>query len=74
MGYLEGGVKLKEKGKKAAFVPCDTLISAAGLRPVRGLHESLIHDGRPFYQIGDCKEPRNIHHTILEGFHVGHAL
>lgn len=71
---MEGGVRLKEKDRKEAFVPCDTLISAAGLKPVRGLHESLIHDQRPFYQIGDCKEPRNIHHAVLEGFHVGHAL
>jgi len=43
---MEGGVKLKEKGKKTAFVPCNTLISAAGLRPVRvSMNHSFMTEG-----------------------------
>lgn len=70
---LDDGIVVEDETPNRRFVVCDNLILAAGLKPLNDLYGALRNRGRPFHLIGDCKEPRNIHHAILEGFHVGHS-
>jgi len=67
------GVTLMHEGK-IRFLECDSLVLAAGLKPVRSLSEFLKEKGKPFYEIGDCQSPRNVHYAILDGFNVGYSI
>ncbi len=71
---FDGGVDLLDKNSKRRFMECDSLVLGVGLQPVRTLCENLRKKAEAFYEIGDCKTPRNIHHAILEGFNVGYYL
>ena len=70
---LENGVVVPAGDSGTELIECDSLVVAVGMMPVRDLHEALARGGRSFHFIGDCKEPRNIHHAILEGFMVGYC-
>lgn len=71
---LDDGVVLSGKAASRDFLACENLIVGVGLKPVRDLCEPLRGDLRSFYEVGDCRAPRNLHHAILEGFTVGYSL
>ena len=71
---LEEGIIISNEKRQRQFLACDTLISAGGLKPVNDLYGALINGNRPFHIIGDCREPRNIHHAIFDGFTVGNYI
>jgi len=55
-------------------VDCDMVVLAVGMKPEKELYESLAVDIAELYEIGDCKEPRKIHHAIWEGYTVSYAI
>jgi 2-enoate reductase len=71
---LDDGVVLSGKAASSDFLTCENLILGIGLKPVRDLCKTLRDDLRSFYEVGDCRTPRNLHHAILEGFTVGYSL
>jgi 2-enoate reductase len=70
----DDGIVITDKKCHRQFLACDHLIWAAGLQSIKDLYETLAYGDKPFYVIGDCKAPRNIHYAILEGFNVGYCL
>jgi hypothetical protein len=71
---LDDGVVLSEKASEGKFVACENVIVGVGLKPLRDLYDTLNREGRTFYAVGDCKEARNLHYAILEGFTVGYYV
>jgi 2-enoate reductase len=69
----ENGISLVQEGKNR-FLECHSLVLAAGMTPLRSLSEALKEKGKPFYEVGDCQSPRNIHYAILDGFNVGYSI
>jgi NADH dehydrogenase FAD-containing subunit len=69
----KSGVSLVHEGENR-FLECHSLVLAAGLTPLRSLSEALKEKGKPFYEVGDCQSPRNIHYAILDGFNVGYSI
>ena len=67
------GVSIVHEGENR-FLECHNLVLAAGLTPLRSLWEALKEKGRPFYEVGDCQSPRNVHYAILDGFNVGYSI
>ena len=52
-------------------IPCDTVVLAIGLRPERGLIDSLAgEEDIEVFEVGDCVAPRRILDAIHEGFRV----
>jgi 2-enoate reductase len=57
-------------GEKVIY--CDTIAFAVGMKPNDMLYHILLDKGKyKVYMIGDCKKPRKILDSILEGFIVG---
>ena len=54
-------------GKKVE-ITADTVVIAAGMRPRREVVENLRFACDEFEWVGDCKQPRQIRHAILEGY------
>jgi 2-enoate reductase len=71
---LDDGVVLSEKASEGKFLACENVIVGVGLKPVRDLYDTLNLEGRTLYEVGDCKEARNLHYAILEGFTVGYYV
>jgi 2-enoate reductase len=71
---VDDGVVLSEKASEGKFVACENVIVGVGLKSVRDLYDTLNREGRAFYEVGDCKEARNLHYAILEGFTVGYYV
>lgn len=69
----KNGVSLVHEGENR-FLECHNLVLAAGLTPLRSLLEALKGKGKPFYEVGDCQSPRNVHYAILDGFNVGYSI
>jgi len=69
----KNGVRLAHRGEDR-FLECQSLILAAGLTPLRSLGDALRKTGKPFYEVGDCQCPRNVHYAVLDGFNVGYSL
>ncbi len=69
----KNGVSLVREGENH-FLECQNLILAAGLTPLRSLSEALNEKGKPYYVVGDCQSPRNVHYAILDGFNVGYSI
>ena len=69
----KSGVSLVHEGENR-FLECHSLVLAAGLTPLRSLSEALKEKGKPFYEVGDCQSPRNVHYAILDGFNVGYSI
>jgi len=70
----DGGVVCKGKEGNRFEIPADTVILAVGLKPNRGLYESLVGKSREVYEIGDCKSPRKIGDAIWEGCMVANNI
>jgi len=69
----ENGVSMFHEGENR-FLECHSLVLAAALTPVRSLTNALKEKGKPFYAVGDCQSPRNVHYAILDGFNVGYSI
>ena len=69
----KNGVSLVHE-RENRFLECHSLVLAAGLTPLRSLSEALKEKGKPFYEVGDCQSPRNVHYAILDGFNVGYSI
>ena len=69
----KNGVSLVQEGENR-FLEGHSLVLAAGLTPLRSLSEALKEKGKPFYEVGDCQSPRNVHYAILDGFNVGYSI
>jgi len=69
-GVTDGGVNVIDKNFTRKTILCDTVALALGLKPERGLYESLRRESIEPYLIGDCKEPHNIMQAIWDGYHI----
>jgi len=69
----KNGVSLMQGGENR-FLEGHSLVLAAGMTPLRSLSEALKEKGKPFYEVGDCQSPRNVHYAILDGFNVGFSI
>lgn len=71
---FDNGISFVDKSLNKQFMECNDLILGVGLKPVRELYKTLRNEVQVFYEIGDCKIPRNLHYAILEGFNVGYSI
>ncbi|GAI12435.1 unnamed protein product, partial [marine sediment metagenome] len=55
-----------DKNSNMRSIDCDTVVLAVGLKPNKGLYNSLVGEFREIYEVGDCKEPRKIADAIEE--------
>jgi len=67
---MDEGVNVVDRNFTRKTVLCDTVALALGLKPERGLYESLRRECTELYLIGDCKEPHNIMQAIWDGYHI----
>lgn len=62
------------KGKKVVLEDVDTVVVAAGSRPVNTLEPELNEIGVPVKVIGDSKKVRNGLAAIYEGYMAGYEI
>ena len=67
------GVVIEQEGTSKK-INADTIILAAGYRPVNELYQELEHTGIPVYNIGDSRSVNNIMQAIWDGFEIGHSI
>jgi NADPH-dependent 2,4-dienoyl-CoA reductase/sulfur reductase-like enzyme len=65
----ERGVAAR-KGEERVFIEADTVVLAAGLKPLRAQAAALNLCAPEFYQIGDCVGPANIYRATNAAYHV----
>jgi len=68
------GIIILDRGSNRKSITCDTVALAIGLKPETALYGSLVSEISELYAIGDCKEPRKIHHAIWDAFAVGYII
>jgi 2,4-dienoyl-CoA reductase-like NADH-dependent reductase (Old Yellow Enzyme family)/thioredoxin reductase len=59
-----------EKGGEERTLAADDVILAVGMKPRRGLADSLIDSGVTFAEAGDCMRARTIEWAVKEGFYA----
>lgn len=64
----EKGAWIGLPGKNLEFYEADTVIIAAGMKPVNTLAKELESKVAELYQVGDCIKPRKVKDAIEEGF------
>lgn len=67
----DDGVIVGDNRFNKLSITCDTVALAVGQKSRKELYKSLVNDFQEIYEIGDCKEPRNIHNTIWDSYIVG---
>lgn len=67
-------VILERKGKKIIIDEVDTVVVAAGSKPVNTLEPEVKELGIPVRVIGDSKKVRNGLHAIYEGYMAGYEI
>ena len=65
---------MERKGTELVFIPADTVVLAAGLRPDLSLVKELEGKVPRVYGIGDCVEPLKLIDAIHEGVRVGREI
>ena len=70
----EDTVTLERKGKTIVLEEIDTVVVAAGSRPVNTLEKEVKALGIPVRVIGDSKKVRNGLHAIYEGYMAGYKI
>jgi NADPH-dependent 2,4-dienoyl-CoA reductase/sulfur reductase-like enzyme len=71
VGISDKGAIVADRFGREEEIPCDSLVLAIGLRPERGLIDSLAGEkGIEVFEVGDCVAPRRILDAIHEGFRV----
>jgi 2-enoate reductase len=69
----EGLTVLQDHDRKK-FIPADSVVLAAGLKPDNRLYQSLTGKITCLYSAGDCAQPRNILGAIWDGFEIGRSI
>ncbi|MFC2066934.1 FAD-dependent oxidoreductase [Chloroflexota bacterium] len=69
----DGTVTVSRKGK-ARQLPADTVVLAAGLKPNRGVADSLKGKVPEIFVIGDSSEPGRILEAIRDGFEIANKI
>lgn len=64
----ENGVLAEDKNGIESFYPADTIVLAAGMKPLKTLAESFYGIVYDVKIIGDCVKPRRMDDAIYEGF------
>ena len=59
---------------KPHLIPADTVVIAAGVKPLMAEAEALRDWALDFRRIGDCKRPRKVYDALREGFDAGTFL
>ena len=67
---LEDGVRVERDGESFT-VKADTVVVAAGVRPLMEKAEALRDCAFDFWKIGDCKKAGNVQKAMHEGFDAG---
>lgn len=67
-------ISIEKKGKKIVLEDVDTVVVAAGSRPVNTLEPELNEIGVPVKVIGDSKKVRNGLAAIYEGYMAGYEI
>ena len=67
-------VTIEKKGKKIVLEDVDTVVVAAGSKPVNTLEPELSEIGVPVKVIGDSKKVRNGLAAIYEGYMAGYEI
>lgn len=67
------GVAIEKEGAEER-ISADTVILAAGCRPVNDLYEELKTAGIPLYNIGDSRKVNNIMQAVWDGFEIGCSI
>lgn len=70
----EDTVTIEQKGKKIILEEVDTVVVAAGSRPVNTLEKEMEELGVPVRVAGDSKKVRNGLHAIYEGYMAGYEV
>jgi 2,4-dienoyl-CoA reductase (NADPH2) len=77
------GVRAKEIGEKGVltarpgqeeWISAETVVLAAGAKPVNALYEEIRSRFKEIYLIGDAKSPRNALEAVTEGLEVGRVI
>lgn len=69
-----GGIVLDKGGERVRLDPVNTVVVAAGTRPVEELSRALRDLEIEVHVIGDSRRPRRIFDAIHEGYAVGCAV
>jgi len=67
------GVLIESQGQEEC-VPADTVVLAAGAKPVNSLYEQMKGRFKEIHLIGDAKDPRKALEAVAEGLEVGRTI
>jgi endonuclease/exonuclease/phosphatase (EEP) superfamily protein YafD len=72
------GVVVSDTAGQQHVLPADTIVSAIGLRPLRGkaneLRQAAAANAANVIAVGDCNHPRSMSEAVKEGFFAGYAI
>jgi len=74
MEITSKGITLIDTDFRRRAINCDTVALAVGLKAERGLYDDLRGKIPELYSIGDCCEPRKIHHAIWDAHAVASVI
>jgi 2,4-dienoyl-CoA reductase (NADPH2) len=63
-----------DRDEREEWIPGDTVVLAAGSRPVNSLYDQIKDRVKEIYVIGDAKSPRKALEAVAEGLDVGRKL
>ena len=73
-GITVEGVSYTDKEGNAQFLPCDSVVMAAGMRPNQAAATALYDPAYRLYAIGDCDKASNVQKAIRAAFATAISL
>jgi 2-enoate reductase len=71
---LEDGALLVDHESRRRYSPADGIVVAVGLRPERGLYQSLRGQTSNLYLIGDSRNPQNVMNAVWDAYEIGRMI
>lgn len=74
LSAVETGKVILESDGQKKILDADTVVIAAGFRPVPSMAQELNGCGAVVYEIGDGQKGSTILHAVWDGYEVGNGI
>ena len=69
-GISDSEVTVINNKSELSKIKCDSVILAAGLKPIDDLYHKIVKEKKLIIKTGDCKQPRKIIDAVWEAFNI----
>ncbi len=73
-GITADGVWIFHKDTGKTHIEADTIVLAMGMTPNHDLADRISHKVDHVYQIGDCREPRNVMNAVWDAYEIARYI